>query len=247
MRTLTHLLVALTLLLCSPSYAFKLPEDFLAEYRLEKYNTTVAEMTLQLTTHNQQYVYKSITNPYGLASMFSRDEAKETSTLVHDKNRHKIYLHAYEFARKKNNKRNMRVDLDWSEQDMAIISGYYGDTKIKLQHQGILWDRLTVQLALMDDIRRSVDIPTGHVFNYKVIDKDRISDYHFSYEGRQHIRLSKNQYNTYKLKRDHGSNGRVTILWLAKELDFVPVKVEQFKKGKLHISMELANFTRYKP
>ncbi|MFW2372865.1 MAG: DUF3108 domain-containing protein [Gammaproteobacteria bacterium] len=247
MRTLTHLFMALPLLLSSPSYAFKLPENFLAEYRLEKYNTTVAEMSLQLTTHGQQYIYKSVTHPYGIASLFSSDEAHETSTLFQDHDRHKPYLQGYEFSRKKNNKRNLRVDLDWSEQDMAMIKGNYGDTKIKLLHQGILWDRLSVQLALMDDIRRSIDIPTGHVFNYNVIDRDRISNYRFSYEGKQHIRLNKHQYNVAKLKRDHGSSDRVTILWLAEELDFVPVKVEQFKKGKLHLSMELSKFTRQKP
>ena len=247
MRILTHLFMALSLLLSGSGYAVKLPDNFLAEYRLEKYNTTVAEMSLQLSRHDQLYVYKSITQPYGLASFFSNDQAQETSSLLQDTDRHKLYLRHYEFQRKDKPGKNQRIDLDWSQQDIASISGNYGNKQFKLQHQGMVWDRLSVQLALIDDIRRSIDIPSGHVFSYQVIEKNQISAFNFSYEGKQSIDLGKYHYNTIKLKREHDSSDRVTIFWLAKELDFVPVKVEQFKKGKLHMNMELANFTRQKP
>lgn len=247
MYGVSHLFTALILLLSSTAYAFKLPESFIAEYRLEKYNTTVAKMKLQLSRQNLQYVYKSVTQPYGLASMFSSDEVQETSTLYQKNNQHHLYLSHYEFDRKKKTNKNQRMDLNWSQQDVANISGYYGNTKFNLEHQGPLWDRLSVQLALIDDIRRSIDIINGHVFSYNVIGKGKISEYRFSYEGKENILLNKYHYNTIKLKRKHDSGSKVTIMWLAKELDFVPVKIEQFKKGKLHMGMELSKFTRLKP
>lgn len=247
MYVVSHLFMALLLLLSSSAYAFKLPESFIAEYRLEKYNTTVAKMRLQLSRQNQQYVYKSVTQPYGLASMFSSDEVQETSTLYQKNNQHQLYLSQYEFDRKKKTSKNQLIDLNWSEQDVATINGHYGNTKFNLEHQGILWDRLSVQLGLIDDIRRSIDISNGHVFSYHIIGKDKISEYKFTYEGKENISLNKYHYNTIKLKRKHNSGGKVTIMWLAKELDFVPVKIEQYKKGKLHMGMELSKFTRPKP
>ncbi|MCW8955857.1 MAG: DUF3108 domain-containing protein [Gammaproteobacteria bacterium] len=246
MHALTHLFTVL-LLLSSSAYGFQLPDSFRAEYRLEKYNTTVAEMTLQLSQQNQQYIYTSVTQAYGMAALFSDEQAQETSTLQQNDNQQQAYLSKYEFDRKNKTSKNQRIDLNWSEHDQANISGFYGNKKYQLQHQGMLWDRLSVQLALTDDIRRTADIPHGYVFSYKVIDRGEISNYQFSYEGKQNIQLGKYYYNAVKLKREHGSGNKDTILWLAEELDFAPVKIEQFKKGKLHMNMELVHFTRQKP
>lgn len=247
MHIATLLFTTLLLLLSSSAFAFKLPESFHAEYRLEKYNTTIAEMSLQLSRQDNQYTYKSVTQPYGMAALFSSDQVQETSTLYQNDNQSQLYLSSYEFKRKDKNNKNQQVDLKWSEQYVANINGVYGDKKFELKHQGILWDRLSIQLALIEDIKRSTDIPTGHSFTYNIIDRNQISEYRFSYEGKQNIQLGKYHYNTIKLKRQHGSSDKVTIFWLARELDFIPVKVEHYKKSKLHMSMELSQFTRQKP
>lgn len=247
MHNTTRLLAIMLLLLSSSSYAFKLPESFLAEYRLEKYNTTIAEMSLQLSRQDNHYTYRSVTQPYGMAALFSSDQVQETSTLYQNDNQTQLYLSSYEFKRKDKNNKNQHIDLKWSEQYVANINGVYGDKKFELKHQGILWDRLSIQLALIEDIKRSTDIPTGHSFTYNIIDRNKISEYRFSYEGKQNIQLGKYHYNTIKLKRQHGSSDKVTIFWLARELDFIPVKVEHYRKSKLHMSMELSQFTRQKP
>lgn len=246
MHRLGHLYITL-LLLSSSVYATKLPDNFLAEYRLEKYNTTIAEMSLQLSRKNNQYIYKSITQPYGMAALFTNDQALETSTLYQDHSQGLLYLQSYEFKRKEKINKNQHVDLNWSEQDVANIRGFYGNDKFELQHKGILWDRLSVQLALIVDIRRSANLQVGHVFSYPIIDKGGMSNYKFSYEGKQSIKLGKYHYNTIKLIRKHGSGDKATIIWLAEELDLTPVKIEQYKKGKLHMNMELSKFTRQKP
>lgn len=236
-------LIAISLLLihCSALQAVQFPDDFNARYSIEKYGTTVARMNLALSSKDNKYTYSSHSEAVGMLAFFSDDSIDEQSQLQwNDKFEHAC-LQSYSFSRKEKKQKDQQFSLNWSDLNSITITGTYAGKSFSLSTTDLIWDRLSVQLALTADLKSANAIQKK--YSYNIIDKDHIAQYHFEYINEEIVHLGDRKYNTIKIRRPHLSNDRTTYLWLAKELDFLPVKIEQYRDDDLHMSMTLEKYT----
>ncbi len=112
-------------------------------------------------------------------------------------------------------------------------------TELQVHHQtnkpaGILdipagtFDKLTYQLKLRQDLLNGQEPGI-----YSVAEKRKLKEYGFILLGSEQLDTPVGKLNTVKIKRDRGPNSkRETFLWLAKDWDYLLVKIEQQEKGK---------------
>lgn len=232
------LLVFLLWIPCSWSaYAANPPTPFTASYKLEKYNNIVAVMHLSLQRKDDQFIYTSESKPKGLLDLFSDDKIFEQSTLQWNAEQQSLQLIDYQYKRAEKPKDNQHFTLAWNNPHSATCSGMARKQPFTLELTSPAWDRLSVQLALMTDLSREENPAADH--RYSIIDNGQLSEYLFQTQTQETIKVGQQEYHTIKLKRPHDSGKRTTYLWLASELGYLPVRVEQHKKGELNFSMEL--------
>ena len=224
------------LLASSQSLAFELPPAFKATYVVEKYGSSVAKTTLELNETATQISYQSSSKAIGLAAMFTSDSITESSTLKPAENNLPPYLLEYQYSRKKKPGKNQTIKITWDEDRTASIISHYKNTNTQLTAPHPVWDKLSVQLALMHDIASA---KKHDILNYKVIEKNAIIDYKFEYLDDENISIHNHNYQSRKLKRIHASGKRTTLMWLATELSNLPIAIEQHKDKDIHWRMEL--------
>lgn len=227
------------------AHAANPPIPFKASYKVEKYNNVIAVMQLMLQHKDDRIIYTSQTKPKGLLDLFSDDNVFEQSTLQWDAEHQQLRLLDYQYKRAEKAKDNQQFTISWSDTDLATCIGTSRKQAFTLELKSPAWDRLSVQLALMADLNRS-DNPRID-YHYSIVDNSELSDYQFQFETEQTIKIGSREYHTLKFKRPHDSGKRTTYLWLSPELGYLPVRVEQHKKGELHLSMELAEHVKVTP
>lgn len=98
-------------------------------------------------------------------------------------------------------------------------------------------DKLTQTLC----IRHALKAGTSDL-NYMVAEEDKIKNYVFSIVGEEQLKTKLGSYRTVKV--EHVSRkGIRTTLWLAKPLDYLPVKMTQMRQGKVVANGEIMTFT----
>ncbi len=224
---------------CFPLFAASLPNAFQARYELEKFGTVIAEMQLSLTQQSNHIIYQSNVDAKGILAMISNDTINERSLL--EINNKRVQLINYDYNREKRPKDTQHYQLKNANDGNIMISGLYAKQNILLYHSAPVWDKQSVQLALMSDVSADTDLNTTYTYN--IIDNGKIKYYQFEYIANETLRIGKKRYQTLKIKRQHDKNNkRVSYFWLATELSNLPVKIEQYKQGKLNLSMQLKKF-----
>jgi Protein of unknown function (DUF3108) len=232
---------SLLFIVCQSLQAVQLPNDFDAVYYVEKYGSTIAEMKLALRRKDNIITYESHSRAKGMLALFSDDRVDEISQLEWNQELEHACLQNYQFTRKNKSRKNQQFSLSWDGKNNITAKGTYADKAFNLNESNLIWDRLSVQLALAADLKSGNE--TQNKYRYNIIDKGKVTQYEFEYIKDEVMRISDRQYNVIQVKRAHASGKRATYLWLARELDFLPVKIDQYRKGELHISMSLNTFT----
>jgi hypothetical protein len=98
-------------------------------------------------------------------------------------------------------------------------------------------DKVTQALSLRYALK------TGqNVVNYTVAEEDKFKVYTFKILGQEQLQTKLGTIETVKV--EHISRkGHRTITWFAKKWDYLPVKMNQFRQGKLVASGEILTFT----
>ncbi|MDH5765762.1 MAG: DUF3108 domain-containing protein [Gammaproteobacteria bacterium] len=224
------------LLFFTQAHAFEIPPDFQATYELEKYGSVAATTTLRLRHQDNRIIYTSSSEAQGLVALFSSDHVTESSTLQLTENSITPLLYEYNYTRKKKEKNNQHIKITWNDNGTGKIISQYRKNSIEFTTSQPVWDKLSVQLALMNDIKSAEKNKT---LSYTVIDKNSKIDFLFEYLGDEKIIINDKTYNTKKLKRTHSSGKRITTMWLATELSYIPVAIEQLKDNKSNWKMKL--------
>lgn len=237
MNRIFHIFWLLTLSISA--HSFQLPADFEATYQIKKYNALIAEMKLTLKQTDNDIVYKSYSETRGLAAIFSSEKITESSHLLWSNSTKTPRLHQYNYTRKNKPKKNQRFSLNWSDDNTATATGIFNNNPFQLDIKDQVWDRLFVQLVISSDLQNSDKIKK--TYSYNIIDKSHLTQFHFEYIADEEIQIDNINHDTVKFKRTHASGKRVSYFWLSKKLHYLPIKIEQYKKGKPDLSMTLSN------
>ena len=132
---------------------------------------------------------------------------------------------SYHFSRNGIGKsKEINLDFDWQlKQGM----GAHRDESVHLPLNRGLLDKSTYQLALQQDVADGMTSMT-----YQVVDGDEVETYDFRVLGEERVRTKAGLIDAIKIERvrDPTKSSRKTILWLAKDWNFLLVRLHQVEK-----------------
>lgn len=187
------------------------------------------EFTLQNTAPGR-YVYSSHLLPNFLGSLFTSDQAEDTSQVVIDGNGIRP-LHFRSEDGSNDTSKDIRLDFDWNHNS---VNGHYRDQDFHLEVPANTQDRLSIQLAA------SLALQAGREPGQMImLEKNELQEYSIIRTGTEHIRTPAGEYDTTVLRSERAGSSRTTRYWYAPQLGYIPVRAERSTKGKVDIVMEL--------
>ena len=128
-----------------------------------------------------------------------------------------------------------RLTFDWSTNE---VSGTVGPEEVTLQLEGIAHDSVSIQYALMHDLLYAEPAETYVLFD---VDKMRIADVKDA--GKKTVKTRAGKFDVIGISHQRKGSSRVTTVWWAPELGYLPVVIEQHRKGKLNFRATLTSYT----
>ena len=132
--------------------------------------------------------------------------------------------------------RDIQLRFDWSA---GRVRGVAENVPVDLPVELGLQDGMSVQIALMRALARG-ETPAG----FKLIDKDEIKEYVYSAERSVRLKTVMGELDTVVWSSHRSDSNRLTRVWYAPSLGFLPVQAERRKGEKLEWSMRLKTYRR---
>ena len=200
---------------------------FSAEYKLKKIGMTLgtAKFSLQKTAADT-WQYASSIKPSGMARMFSKDEFSEASSVLFKDGL--LTPAGYQYTRTGKKPEVASVSYDWTAKQATFTrNGESQSLALQDNHQ----DRYSMVLALMQATAQG-----QQYMQYQVIDKSmKLRSY--SRDGEETVKTALGKKNTIRIIQNSGR--RQIHYWLSPELNYIPVRIEQFKEGKSQLKLTL--------
>lgn len=210
------------------------PAPFAAEYKV-KVGAARGEMTLELSRLDNHYHARALTRPRGLATLLTRGTLIETShfNVTADGIVPLNYSSVDGISRKN---RDSTLDFDWTT---GTVSGHYGDQAVELAIEPGTVDRLLVQFALMRDL-----LDDGEPRPITMVYKQGLRSLEAERVEETRIEVPYGELDTVVVRHVQDGGKRVTTFWCAPDLDYLPVRIEQLRKGKIEFRGELTAVSR---
>ena len=219
--------LSVSLALGAPFKPFKL------DYNVKFSGILLGNATSELRKErDDRYVYEKVAKANGLAKMFTSDLVTERSEWKLVKGQPQAMRFEYKEIDGDDEKRETIV-FDWSSNKASMT---WDNESRELDIAPNTLDRLTVELRAVLDIRSA-----ARQYEYQVAGKGEVKTRRFVPAGEEIIELPAGSFDAikYRLVRTD-SKRRTTTFWLAKELGYLPVRMEhRDNKRKFTILMEL--------
>lgn len=132
---------------------------------------------------------------------------------------------------KSSTKRDGALRFDWMQQS---VSGEIEDKKIELQAVPRVQDRLSIQVEVMRALAQGAEPGT-----IPLIDDERIKEYTYKKSGTATLDTKLGKLDTVIYESTRPGSSRVSRVWHAPSLGYLPVRAEQIRKGKVETVMVL--------
>ncbi|MBT8135890.1 MAG: DUF3108 domain-containing protein [Gammaproteobacteria bacterium] len=192
------------------------------------------EMTMALSDSGEgHYVLESRTLARGLARLARPRDMVDRSEFTLDAGQLRPVSFVAEDGTRRN-KRGNTIDFDWNNQ--SAVTEYRGETRAIGLTDGLL-DRQLLQIAMTNDLANGVTEK-----NYNVVDRLDKKVYRIQVTGEERVEVEAGSFNTVRVERQRPGSSRASVLWCAPELNYLPVKMEQLKDGKVIGTLELTAY-----
>jgi len=190
----------------------------------------------KLENNNGIYTYTLKTEPTGFWKLIASGSINESSEFeIIDGEIRSINYRLNDTIRR--NPRESKVDFDWGKN---VIKGFYKDRVIDFNIDRRILTRILLQIEIMHQKQRN-----NLKDSYLIIDKDEIKeiDITSSNSGKK-ISVPFGSYEVVEVSHRSKNSNRINTFWLAPELDFIPVKLEQTEGNKVNFEANLVQLTR---
>tara|TARA_B100001093_G_C26734631_1_gene973850 strand:- start:434 stop:1150 length:717 start_codon:yes stop_codon:yes gene_type:complete len=214
------------------SYASPALKTHSAEYEV-KISFISGALNTELKKDGENFIARHIIEPTELSRAFSRGMLDVTSKfqIVSGKVR-PVYFKAIDTIR---NKPNINLNFNWED---FIVNGSIGKELVKLEFKDIIHDNVSIQYELMNDLL------SGTIKKqYKLFDIDKLKILNITQIEERQIKTIAGDFKTIGIQHQKEGSSQITTLWCAKELDYLPVLIEQHRKGKLRFRASLSKYT----
>ena len=127
------------------------------------------------------------------------------------------------------------VEYDWDER---LLEGTVDGAPYASELEDLVHDRVSIQYQLMHDLLTGNSADT-----YVLYDIDEFKTLEISRIGTRKVSVPAGRFLATGIQHRSRGSSRVTTLWCAEELGYLPVIIEQHRKGKLRLRATLERYT----
>jgi len=227
------------LALCAAAPARTATEEiplFSAVFGVEWHGITAGYSTLTLkSTGLDTYLYSSTIKARGIFVIAFPDAIGQQSTFrVIDG--HVAPLTYQEDNGPKKRADDVKLEFDW---DAKQVRGMAGSKKVEQPLETGTLDPLSVQIELMKDL-----VAGEPPKSFLLFDKHEATRYDYTRERTETLQTDLGRLETVVYRSDRPGSNRVTHLWLAPSLGYIPVRGERWSKGSIDFSLTIRKLTR---
>lgn len=236
MRRLGTLLISTvaTALLAAAAHAEAVvPKPFTATYAVSYRGIGAGTITFSFSRDpaTGRYIYETHPNPGALARLFVSKAAVERSVMeIDDAGTRPIDWQLDDGKASKDD--DGELHFDWSRNS---VTGTVEGDPVNLTAEPGTQDRSSIQIAVTTALLRGVEPGT-----IALIDDNRIKRYVYTKKEQASVDSALGKLDTviYESTREGGSS-RTSRFWMAPSLEYLPVRAEQIRKGKVETVMVL--------
>ncbi|NNC96733.1 MAG: DUF3108 domain-containing protein [Gammaproteobacteria bacterium] len=185
-----------------------------------------ANIELKLDPETRTYTYYSVTKPKGIAKLMGKIR-EWTIFQTSD-----VQVIPQEYVHKSRDQQHIRYN--WKTK--LAESNADGNVK-NLELSGNEYDLLSLQMQLMLDAKHA-----QLKSSYSVIKDNEVKAYQVTGLGEEKIELMQQTLNAIKLKQQRAGSSRHMLMWLAPELDYAVVKMQQYKGETLRATLDMTAY-----
>lgn len=215
-----------------PALAEPALTPYSAEYKV-KISVLSGRLRTELRPFDNGYEAIHVIEPQGLARLLKDGEINEQSRFSTREGGIRASWYRSEDSLSSDATR-AEVTFDWSTSE---LSGTVNDEEIRIMLDGIVHDRVAIQYQLMHDLLNG-----GADERYVLFDIDEFKTLIVRSIGEREVRTPVGDFRAIGIQHQAENSSRITTLWCVEELGFLPVLIEQHRKGKLRMRAELSTY-----
>lgn len=209
-------------------------QPFTATYGVEWHGITAGYSMLEFkSTGPDTYIYSSHIRARGIFRLAFPNVRTQTSTFRIEAG-HLLPLTYREEGGSKDE--NVDLEFDWNAlRARGMAEGKPVDAPLQPGTQ----DPFSVQIELMRDLLAG-DVP----HSFLLFDKDEVKQFDYTRERDETLDTPLGRLETVVYRSDRPGNDRITRLWLAPSLSYMPVQAERERRGKVDFSLRVREVKR---
>ena len=219
-----------------PGLALAQPElqPHTAEYKV-KISVMGGQLKTELKATDSGYVATHVVRATGMSRMLTSGIISDRSEfdLADDGVRPTRFMSRDTISRDKN---HAAIRFDW---DSGEASGTVNGEEVVSIMEQLAHDRISIQYELMLDLLQGE--PSGE---YILYDIDELKTLVVRNIGAKEVKTPAGKFTAIGIQHQAVGSKRITTMWCVKELDYLPVVIEQHRKGKLRLR---ATLKKYQP
>jgi Protein of unknown function (DUF3108) len=212
-------------------------QPYVATYAVSYRGIEAGTISMQLThdAGTNRYTFETRANPSVLARLvIGRDAVERTIVEPTGEGIRPVQWHLEDGKDGKDGDGDLK--FDWSSNK---VTGEYEGKPVDLPTQPGLQDRLSIQLAVTAALVKGQE-PTSIV----MVNGDRTREYNYTRGASAQLDTKLGKQDTIIYESTRPNSNRVSKVWHAPQLQFLPVRAEQIRKGKVETVMQLVALER---
>lgn len=212
-------------------------EPHTAIYRV-KISIASGTLTTAVRRAEDGYQVRSVIEPKGFAGLFFNGTIEENSifTTNDDGVVPRVYWSNDSLS---SDPKRMDFRFDWTDQ---VVTGTINDESFEFHLEKEAHDRVSIQYELMHNL-----VTGAQSGEYALLDGDELKEIEVTNIGRQRIEVPYGSFDAIGIRHQAAGSQRITTLWCAEELGYLPVLIEQSRKGKTRVRAVLAEYLPEEP
>lgn len=202
-----------------------------AEYKV-KISVFSGKLSTALRQTDDGYIAHHVIKTTGMSRLISRGRMDVTSEFTRTADGVRpVSFKAVDTIRKDP---PVNLRFDWVSNEAV---GTVGTDEVVLQLNGISHDSVSIQYALMHDL-----LSGDPAEQYTLFDVDKMRITNVSNAGTRQVRTKAGKFEAVGIRTQREGSSRTTTMWCVAELGYLPVIIEQHRKGKLNFRATLVKY-----
>jgi len=215
------------------------PTPFVATYQVAWHGITAGESALTLAAQSAgTFSYSSNIKAHGIFRLVFPDALVQSSTFTFTAG-HVAPLHYQESGQARDHRDDVDLTFDRSS---GRVHGTSETHAVDAPLDAGIQDPMSVQIELMQQLQAGF-APT----QFKLFDKDQAKEYFYTRERTEVLNTPLGPLDTVVYRSDRPGSDRVTRLWLAPKLNYLPLQAERARKGSVDLSMRITALSHPTP